>query len=641
MRDKLVSEPIDERILRLLGLKEVFDLDYETYKNLLGELVISSTLGKSVLSREEELLIQQEFKRIKRKKGRFKPKKITAKSVATTKITGQKLLPGVKQSGMMTVFVGTIQSIQKSVESISKSLTEQNKLVEKNTEEERKRKESEKRLKKEESLEKGAKRIASIAQKMFAPVKGILDQIFNYLFYTFLGTAFTAAFDWFANPANKKKVDTLVRFVKDWWPSILGAAALFLTPFGAFIRTTLSLVGGFAKQIATKILPGLARFAISNPLVTAGAVTGVAAAVGTARERGEIEKIAKQQGTQAPKFGGGSVWETIGQSFNLIGSGLQGVSGGGLIDSSTGARISGAGPDTQLTALQPGEFVINRAAVKAIGVNKLMQLNAMHGGSNANKPKFAGSVQFAQSGGLVGYSKDQVKAYLDMYGMAKKAGATFPQLTASMAMHETGWMKHISGNNAFNQRDTNGNFKSYKTVQDSVNHWVRLWDKKRPGMKNISEYKDPNSAFAGIVNEYAPPSENDPGAYKKSVARIMNDMKKLQPSTTAAKARIPNKQTGILQNILGIIGIPPITGTAAPAPANTIKIPQRFGAQSRELPSLLPSSRVKTSIITMPPSFETASGMVGKKAGTEIPSFSAIAPGNKRNKQAEIYGLVG
>ena len=33
----LVSESIDERILRLLGLEEVFDMDYATYLSLLKE----------------------------------------------------------------------------------------------------------------------------------------------------------------------------------------------------------------------------------------------------------------------------------------------------------------------------------------------------------------------------------------------------------------------------------------------------------------------------------------------------------------------------------------------------------------------------------------------------------------------------
>ena len=35
--DQLVDEDIDERVLRLLGIEDVFDIDYATYKTLLKE----------------------------------------------------------------------------------------------------------------------------------------------------------------------------------------------------------------------------------------------------------------------------------------------------------------------------------------------------------------------------------------------------------------------------------------------------------------------------------------------------------------------------------------------------------------------------------------------------------------------------
>ena len=38
----LVSEKIDERILRLLGLEDVFDIDYDTYLTLLKEAIVAA-----------------------------------------------------------------------------------------------------------------------------------------------------------------------------------------------------------------------------------------------------------------------------------------------------------------------------------------------------------------------------------------------------------------------------------------------------------------------------------------------------------------------------------------------------------------------------------------------------------------------
>ena len=60
---------------------------------------------------------------------------------------------------------------------------------------------------------------------------------------------------------------------------------------------------------------------------------------------------------------------------------------GGLVNSSTGARISGTGSDTQLIAAQPGEIVINKKTVEAFGPSYFLSLNKKYGGPNANKPK--------------------------------------------------------------------------------------------------------------------------------------------------------------------------------------------------------------------------------------------------------------
>ena len=67
-----VSEQIDERILRLLGLDDVFDLDYDTYVTLLKEAIV---VGKDKIPQEELALLANERKRIRGKQGRFRPKK--------------------------------------------------------------------------------------------------------------------------------------------------------------------------------------------------------------------------------------------------------------------------------------------------------------------------------------------------------------------------------------------------------------------------------------------------------------------------------------------------------------------------------------------------------------------------------------
>ena len=83
-QDQLVTEIIDERILNLLGLQEVFDIDYATYISLLREKAGAARMGSRKFSTEEAELITNEFRRVKRKVGRFKlqKKKINAQNIA-------------------------------------------------------------------------------------------------------------------------------------------------------------------------------------------------------------------------------------------------------------------------------------------------------------------------------------------------------------------------------------------------------------------------------------------------------------------------------------------------------------------------------------------------------------------------------
>ena len=100
------TEQIDERILGLLGLEDEYELSYEEYVRHLKEAMVASRMSKSKFSSEEAELITNEWKRVKSKKGRFKPKKkkITAGGLgigkgltSPLKITKQKLLlPGGK-----------------------------------------------------------------------------------------------------------------------------------------------------------------------------------------------------------------------------------------------------------------------------------------------------------------------------------------------------------------------------------------------------------------------------------------------------------------------------------------------------------------------------------------------------------------
>lgn len=410
-----VSEKVDERILRLLRLEFVFDLDYDTYFTLLGEAIVS---GKNRLPPEELALLSNERKRIRGKKGRFKPQKqkITADKISTTKF----LKPTIQPISSPFLPVATpppqiqsvnLTSLQEPLESIKGTLASFLSFRKNANEQERKNYENKKRQKREEGLEniqKGMRDVSNSVKKFISPFESIIDRIWRFLLFTLLGNAFTQLINWFSDQKNTKKVEVLQRFLKDWWPTLLGAAVLFLTPFGRFVRGVLRIVGGLTGRLIAQIpkiagaVKVLKLVALRHPLLSglaigAAAVGGVAATVNYFNKQKEGEGEV-EGGQEIQQFSsGGSVLRPL-FTYNA-GNPYAQLFGYGGITENTGQRISGFGPDTQLIAAQPGEIVINKKTVESIGADTFLTLNRYYGGPNANQPKIG---RLFNTGGMVG-----------------------------------------------------------------------------------------------------------------------------------------------------------------------------------------------------------------------------------------------
>ena len=414
------SEKVDERILRLLGLDFVGDIDYGTYITLLNEAILS---GRNRLPQEELALLSNEKKRIKGKQGRFKPQKqkITADKFATTKFLkpvvqpiSSPLLPPQVQAPPTPPPVN-LTPLQGPLESIRNTLDAFLKFRKGADEQERKAYEAQTRAKREavlENAQRGMAAVSNTVKTFISPFQSIIDRIFNFIFFTLLGRAFNQLIGWFSDPKNTQKVQVLQRFLKDWWPTLLGAAVLFLTPFGRFVRGVLRIVGGLTGKLIGQIpklvgaIGSLRLVLARNPLlatiaVGAAAVGGVAATVSYFNR--EQSKEPEDQGVanaeqQVQQFSsGGSVLRSL-FGFNNVNPYAQ-LFGYGGITNDTGQRISGFGPDTQLIAAQPGEIVINKKTVEAVGSDTFLTLNRYYGGPGANQPKLG---RLFNTGGEVG-----------------------------------------------------------------------------------------------------------------------------------------------------------------------------------------------------------------------------------------------
>ena len=119
----------------------------------------------------------------------------------------------------------------------------------------RREKEEDERQGQEKGLESSKPNIIQKAgDAIMKPVMSLWDRIFNFLKTLFLGKILMNFLDWFGNPANQGKIITLVRFVKDWWPALVGAVLLFGTGFGGLvaglIKTIMWFIPAMGKAIA-------------------------------------------------------------------------------------------------------------------------------------------------------------------------------------------------------------------------------------------------------------------------------------------------------------------------------------------------------------------------------------------------------
>lgn len=650
-----VEEKIDERILRLLGLEDVFDLDYDTYLTLLKEAMVKGRMTKKAIPTEEVMLVTEEFKRVKGKAGRFKVKrgKINVKniggSVKRIQASTKKLFLGptigsISQdanSEQNKSFYDNIAQIKSVFESIYSNLLNQFKLMKKDNDDKRKERENKKRGFSESALEKSIDRIKNITTKLLAPVRGILDKIFNFLYYTFLGTAFTKFVKWANNPENAEKIKSISRFLKDHWPALLAAYILFGTTLGRFVRS-----------ITATLLRGIARFAMTNP-IAASALAAGAATLGAemwrqgeenkqigreAKQRNVKPEVVKKEVDQAKS----SPWAMFGETFSKLGpfGALSGggkvrrisnevdvndiaFAGGGSIDEGSGLKITGAGPDTQLVAAQPGEIMMSKKAVDRYGANFFLDLNKSAGGTNI--PKMVNNIQLAQGGGIIG----SIGEFLSR-GTGRVMAPTGMDL---------GFQRKFLGIN-IGGRERLPLSRTY--TKESAERYNKL-----RAQQGASDYLDLDMFGRHISMTGSPRASAAPSAAKPKPKRSRFEQGLVNMVENKYLGKGKGGRVEQMEQILGHK-----LGTMSQKEANEYMM-QEFGRstvgeqrrlllgpQSSAIPSLSPSKKKTPTVITLPPIASSGGSVPQGKTGTmTIPEFSPFQNTAARQLNLATYGI--
>ena len=434
--DQLVDEEIDERVLRLLGIEDVFDIDYATYKTLLKERMMAARMSGSEIPTEEAEVITNEFKRVKSKEGRFKvkKKKISVgdirksgplKGLGEVQENPQKLLAPAKEEEQL----GPIDSIIKSLSNIVKILQERNSLLKKQKARDRKNLEDKERGDKEARAEAGMfGKVLEGAKKVIEPVQNLLGKIFEIFMKIIFGRFLMKFIDWFADPENQGKINAIGTFLKDHWPKLLAAYLLFGNGLGRFvIRITAMLVRG-AATLLTKVLPQLLKFVAANPMLMAAAAGTAlfgAGAIVPALFPQTVEDEADKQANEAAKEKGDEQAAADIRKQNedrgILGSISDFFTGAGqereeqaqrletgeekrygfFGELAGGGQVSGpSGTDVIPARLTDGEFVMSKGAVDTFGTDFMESLNAAGGGNN--RPKKSSGTIYAAGGGQIG-----------------------------------------------------------------------------------------------------------------------------------------------------------------------------------------------------------------------------------------------
>ena len=295
-------------------------------------------------------------------------------------------LPG--GGGSLKSILGDVAA---SMDGIRDTLIAQNQVDANAAEDERKAAEQASRGKQEKDLEGKFQGLKQVANKVLAPIKGIWEQLINFVTTIFLGKIAMKLFAWFSNPDNTKKVEAIGRFLKDFWPALLAGYLLFGNALGGFIVGLGAKLIGWAATMLKTVIPALAK---AMARMGGGGVGG----------------FVKSAAVGGIVVGGAMLMDRMTDDEDL---GPDDVGNRPVDKKNKGGPVSGSGnTDTVPAMLTPGEFVMSAPAVQKWGVDTLEGMNAAGGGTN--KPQEDGGVTYAAGGGLVGGIKS-------MFGGIKNA----------------------------------------------------------------------------------------------------------------------------------------------------------------------------------------------------------------------------
>ena len=362
-----ISNPKDPRLIQLQIAVKDLRADKEIEKDKTG------TLKKTRKRRKDAKSLEQIQADIDAKDKAIADRKAQKKKDAMNFISPGSAPVPVDQAGsdgggdmtsVLTKIAGDVNIIKGIVEA-------QKDISKDQADDTRKAREKKKRSMKENLLEgtKGAiKKVGGAVKKLLKPAEGIFSSIFKFLSLFLLGTGLMKLLNWMGDSGNQKKMDSIFRFLKDYWPTIVTALAAFIPGFPV-IAAVIALAVGFLPKII-KLVKSILGFGkdvdkeiSKNEKELTGEDTKEDATIEKQEETGPPPQPEQQE--EAEKMNKGGMVPEKDNTTKM----------------NKGGAVPGSGnTDTVPAMLTPGEFVLTKDAVNNIGVDTLYGLNAAAGG---------------------------------------------------------------------------------------------------------------------------------------------------------------------------------------------------------------------------------------------------------------------
>jgi len=302
---------------------------------------------------------------------------IDSKEKAKAFITGKKpeaLPPAQDAGGGGGDMSGVLTKISNDVNIIKGIVSAENKIEKDKADDTREAREKKKRSMKENLLEGGGKafkKVKGVVGKLLKPLEGVFSRIFKFLSLFLLGTGIMKLLDWMGDSGNQKKLQSMFRFLKDYWPAIVTALLAFVPGFPV-LAGVIGLAVGFLPKLITliKSLLGFGKEVDKTLKDGEKDLTNLDENAQISTEQDDLKQSNVKDDTKAtvkkpkdaPKVTEPPMY------------------------ANKGGEVPGSGnTDTVPAMLTPGEFVLTKDAVNQYGADALYGMNAAAGGTG--KPK--------------------------------------------------------------------------------------------------------------------------------------------------------------------------------------------------------------------------------------------------------------